>query len=205
VPLYLQALTTFDVVHRLIGYMGMYYSQRRPKELGAIKWVVDGKDRQKVTRWEEWWSRYAQGALSTMSKRRPSPRIPYGDYSFYEKSYGMTDESGDTGADLNKLLANIRFSSQFEPGLEFVDILTNAVRRTLTGNLQEPSWRNIRNVMIHRTDDPYIQFVVFGADEDIIRNADYASQVRAGFRSGGKSMMTPQVSRLVDEEIARGG
>ena len=31
VPLYLQALTTFEVLHRLIGHMTMFYSQRRPK------------------------------------------------------------------------------------------------------------------------------------------------------------------------------
>jgi hypothetical protein len=55
VPLYLQALTIFEVVHRLIGHMTMYYSQRRPQELGKIAWIVDGKDLQKITEWEKWW------------------------------------------------------------------------------------------------------------------------------------------------------
>jgi hypothetical protein len=71
-PLYLQALTTFDVLHRLIGHMTMFFSQRRPQELGKIAWVVNGKDVQKATNWERWWSYYAQGALATMSKRRPT-------------------------------------------------------------------------------------------------------------------------------------
>jgi hypothetical protein len=44
VPLYLQALTTFEVLHRLIGHMTMYFCQRRPAELGSFAWIVDGKD-----------------------------------------------------------------------------------------------------------------------------------------------------------------
>ena len=36
-PLYLQALTTFEVLHRLIGHMTMYFCQRRPSELGGVR------------------------------------------------------------------------------------------------------------------------------------------------------------------------
>jgi hypothetical protein len=43
-PLYLQAITTFDVLHRLIGHMTAHFCQRRPSELGTFAWVVDAKD-----------------------------------------------------------------------------------------------------------------------------------------------------------------
>lgn len=49
IPLYLQALTTFDVVHRLIGYVTMFFAQRKPYEIGSFAWIVDGKDPAKVT------------------------------------------------------------------------------------------------------------------------------------------------------------
>ena len=37
VPLYLQALTTFEVLHRLIGHMTMYFCQRRPANRGRSR------------------------------------------------------------------------------------------------------------------------------------------------------------------------
>jgi hypothetical protein len=45
---------------------------------------------------------------------------------------------------------NFRFSWLPEPGLELVDILTNAVRRGMMGNLKYESWKDIRSLMIHR-------------------------------------------------------
>jgi hypothetical protein len=199
VPLYLQALTTFDVIHRLIGHMTMFFSQRRPHELGTITWVVDGKDKKKVTAWESWWANYAQGALATMSQRRPAPRFDGGDYSFYDKHYGGKTEDGEKGTDLSLLLKDIRFSPDKEPGLEFVDVLTNAIRRTLTGNLKRQGWQNIRNTMVHRKNESYIQFIIFREGADLVRGALYSKIVREDFSNGGKSMLTPSNDRLLDE------
>lgn len=204
-PLYLQALTTFDVLHRLIGHMTMFFSQRRPQELGKIAWVVDGKDPQKVTNWERWWSHYAQGALATMSMRRPEPRFDAGDYSSYDKSYGTTGDDGEEGTDGKLLLKDIRFSADNEMGLEFVDILTNAVRRTLTGNLQDRGWQNIHKVMLHRNEGPYINFALFQDGEDLVKDAPYGEIVRDGFSTGGKPMLTTRNTRLAFEQAAKLG
>jgi hypothetical protein len=206
VQLYLQALTTFELLHRLIGYMTMYFSQRWPGELGKITWVVDGKDRQKVTRWEEWWSHYAQGALATMSKRRPMPRLPKlatGDYSFYDKSYGPIGDDGEKGIDLKRLLKDIRFSADSEPGLEFVDILANAIRRTLIGNLGRDGWQNIKGTMVHRNEGPYIQFLLFREGADVVQRAPYAKVVHDGFSTGGKLMLTKRNTVATQDEAAR--
>ncbi|MEJ2378245.1 MAG: hypothetical protein P8Y71_23625, partial [Pseudolabrys sp.] len=200
IPLYLQALTTFEVIHRLMGHMTMYFSQRRPHELGVISWIVDGKDPQAATRWENWWSNYAQGALATMSKGRPVPRLQEGDYSFYDKSYRSSGEGDGEGTDLKLLLKDIRFSAESEAGLELVDIVTNAVRRTLAGNLRKEGWQNIHKLMVHRNKDKYIQFVLFGQGEDVVLNAEYGARVREGFSEGGKSMLTPTNLRLIEEQ-----
>jgi len=161
--LFLQALTTFDVLHRVIGHSTSFFAQRKPYELGSFSWVVDGKEPTKVTRWEEWWAHYAQGALASMSQGRPAFMLPpefNADYSHYEK-FNAPDEKGDPGTSLKLLLKDLTFSSEVQYGLEFVDILTNAVRRALTGNLQREGWQNFHRLMIHGNDGPYISFVLF--------------------------------------------
>jgi hypothetical protein len=201
VPLYLQALATFNVLHRLIADMTMYFSQRRPAELGAFTWIVDGKDPVSVTKWEAWWSNIAQGVLANMSKTEPAPTLPVGDYSFYER-FRVADDGGEKSVDLRLLLKDIRFCTKSEEGLEFVDILSNAVRRALTGNLQKPGWKNIHRLMIHRK-EPYLQFVIFGDGEDIVKRTSYENVVIEGFSSQGKPMMTPSTTRWATDEIAK--
>jgi hypothetical protein len=205
VSLYLQSLITFEVLHGLIGHTTAFFAQRKPYELGTFSWIVDGKDPAKVTKWEEWWSYYAQGALATMSKRRPSPKLPetfFADYSFYDR-FSMSDDDGEKGTNLKLLLKDIRFSSVAEPGLEFVDILTNAVRRALTGNLKRDGWQNIARLMIHRS-EPYISFVLFGEDKEVVRRAPYATTVHEGFSRGGRSMMTNRNNEIAMREITQG-
>jgi hypothetical protein len=146
--LFLQALTTFNVLNRVIGRATTFYAQRKPHELGSFSWIVDGKDRAKVTKWEEWWAHYAQGALATMSKRKPALMLPanfHVDYSSYEK-FSAVERDGRKGTSLELLLKDLQFSSEVQPGLEFVDIVTNAVRRALVGNLQEEGWQNIHRL-----------------------------------------------------------
>jgi hypothetical protein len=48
------------------------------------------------------------------------------------------------------LSESLRFSTEPESGLELVDILTNATRRALRGNLQPEGWREIPTIMIGR-------------------------------------------------------
>jgi hypothetical protein len=201
VPLYLQALATFELLHRLIGHVTMYFSQRRPVELGSFTWIVDGKDRVAVTKWEDWWSNMARGVLATMSKTDPSPTIPVGDYSFYER-FRSHGDTGERGVDLGLLLKDIRFSTKTEEGLEFVDVLSNAVRRALMGNLQKPGWKNIHRLMIHRK-EPYLKLIIFGDGKDVVKRTNYEKVLIDGFLNRGKPMMTPSSRRWADEEIAK--
>jgi hypothetical protein len=185
----------------LIGHMTMYFCQRRPAELGALAWIVDGKDPVSATKWETWWSHFAQGALATMSKTRPGFRLPIGDYSFYER-FSVSCDNGEKVTDLKLLLKDIRFSAKSEEGLEFVDILSNAIRRTLTGKLQKAGWKNIHRLMIHRN-EPYLQFILFREGEDVVSHATYGKIVIEGFTSQGKPMLTPTNKRWAADEITK--
>jgi hypothetical protein len=188
-PLYIQALITFETLHSIINHAPLYFVQRQPQELGTFTWIVDGKEPVKITNWEMWWSWYAHGALSTMSRRRPAPRLKGADYSFYDRFKGESD--GEEGIDTNLLLANLRFSSTVKPGLELVDIVVNATRRALVGSLGEIGWRGIPRLMVHRK-EPYIKFISLRQDgSDMIRHPSYARVVRQ-FSTGGRVMLAPR-------------
>jgi hypothetical protein len=117
------------------------------------------------------------------------------DYSFYEK-FNSVDDKGEAGTSLKLLLKDISFSAQTQHGLEFVDILTNGVRRALTGKLQREGWQNMHRLMIHENGEPYISFVLFSEGEDIIHDAPYTGVVSEGFSKDGRLMLTKRNLRL---------
>lgn len=198
-PLYLQAIATFEVLHTIINHVPLYFAQRQPKELATFMWIIDGKDPTKVTNWEMWWSWYARGALANMSKRRPAPLLDGADYSFYGRFKGTIEGETEPGTDLNLLLADLRFSSAVEPGLELVDILVNATRRALLGNLGEAGWRGSPQLMVHRK-EPYIQFILLSEGADTIRHPSYARIVRQFFSGGGRLMLAPRFIQAATAE-----
>jgi hypothetical protein len=203
INLFLQALTTFDVLHRVIDRVTSFYAQRMPYELGSFSWVVDGKDPAKVTKWEEWWAWYAQGALATMLRKRGAWMLPAefnADYSFYEK-FSVKDTDGERETSLKLLLRNIDFCSNVQPGLEFVDVLSNAVRRALTNKLQKEGWQNIRRLMIHENDKQYIHFVLFQEGGDVVHKPSYVGVVHDGFTNGGRRMLTQRNWDLAKEAM----
>jgi hypothetical protein len=202
VPLYLQAIITFEVLHSIINHVPLYFAQRQPQELATFTWIVDGKEPKKITNWEMWWSWYARGALSNMSRRRPAPRLEGADYSFYERFTGKIDGGPEEGTDTSLLLADLRFSSAVEPGLELVDIVVNATRRALVGALGEADWRGIPRLMIHRK-EPYIKFISLREGADIIRHPPYGQIVRQFFSSGGRLMLAPRFARAAVAETRR--
>lgn len=199
-PLYLQAMLTFETLHNIINHVPLYFSQRQPRELGSFAWIVDGKEPSRVTNWEMWWSWFARGALANMSKSRPAPVMEGADYSFYDRFKGRIDQ-GETdaswGTDLTLLMTDLRFSSAPELGLELVDIVVNATRRALIGSLGESGWRNIPRVMIYRK-QPYIQFLMLSEGPDQIRRPSYVSIVRHHFSQGGRPMVAPRFIRAVE-------
>jgi hypothetical protein len=72
-----------------------------------------------------------------------------------------------------------------------VDIVTNATRRAIIGNLRPEGWRNIRRLMIHKKDQ-YIQLANLtdgNPYQDVA--VPYATVIRQ-FGSGGRSMIAPR-------------
>lgn len=158
--LYVQFMLMTRLVRRILNHASMYYVQRRPNELASFHWVVDAKGPAGVTTGEKWWRAMLVPFLQSMSLRDPTPMLIGADYSHFkrfESQVGnyllpfMTNPNNRTATNIKLVVTeDFRFSAEIEPGLELVDVVTNALRRALTGNLDEPAWDQIRRLMIHR-------------------------------------------------------
>jgi hypothetical protein len=195
--LFIQAIASFELLRNLIENVPLFFAQRRPQELGEFRWVVDGKDAIKATAWELWWTLYARGALAAMSKNRPGIVLEGADYSYFDRFKAISDD-GVECTDLSLLLADFQFSANPMTGLELVDVLTNAMRRALVGNLKFKGWRNLPKLMIHRNQHYPILLRLDGAS--IAPRAASYSQVMKHFSQGGRSMFTQAMLDKADED-----
>ena len=202
--LYTQAVVTFATVRTVIQHSTLFYAQRHPKELGAFYWVTDGKDRNGITDWEEWWSVVVAMHLQWQSFNDPVANLEGADYTHFERfrrkvSDGLRphfkgEEDGVDGGMVTR--EHFRCSSGPEPGLEMVDILTNAVRRAMTGRLKMAGWVDIRRLMIHRRKEPYIQLVAL---RDAMVPRSYEDVARH-FTEKGRLMLSPRFRRQAAAE-----
>lgn len=216
VPAYVQSFATYDLLYRVLDHATVYFSQRMPAELGHFEWVFDGKgDFDGETAWETWWRQVLLPMLQSMSIRKPGGRLIGGDYSYFDKFcidevpeyiahlIDAKDRRSRLHVDLAKVFRdNTRFSSRPEPGLELVDIVTNAVRRALIGNLGPDGWRDIPKLMIHRRRGPYLGMVFVGTGELPRMTLGYEAVVKR-FSRNGRSMLTPSLRRPEDEDRYR--
>ncbi|WP_318828458.1 hypothetical protein [Burkholderia cepacia] len=199
--LYVQGAVTIDLLYRNMQDMIMYHCQRFPKELAEFHWIIDAKAPAVVTDWEDWWSKTLVIWLQAMSLERPGAMLPGGDYRHFRRfilaelpAYLRDvappgDRAYGAGVDLQLMYGeSFRFSSEPEPGLELVDIVTNALRRGLAGNLGEEGWLPLRSLMIHRR-DVYVSPVGLISDDNR-KLAQSLLPVMNKFRTGGRIMAT---------------
>lgn len=197
----IQSAVIFELIDRVIEHGTMYYSQRRPQELANFHWVIDAKgDNSIPTPWESWWTMFIKPALQSKMARDPMASLKIGDYSHMKRF--EFDQISDFMKDLLKpqsdgpkpmnlglvLSESLRFSTAPEPGLELVDILTNATRRALRGNLQAEGWQDIPSIMIARNPNT-IQLLSLDSNVPESMKLPYGKTVMA-FHKNAKSMLT---------------
>jgi hypothetical protein len=197
--LYVQSVITFELIATVLNYSTMYFSQRIPRELEKFHWVIDGKERDQVTDWEDWWSQVVKPGLQAKSLRDPMPMFVEGDYRYFSRFDGkipdylrphLNNPTEESGTDIGKILSeSFRFSSDPELGLELVDILSNATRRALIGNLDKPGWKKIPKLMIHRGQH-YVRMLALMKREPTVAGYPYMSVLR-DFSKGGRNMLLP--------------
>lgn len=198
--LYVQGVVMTDLLYQITDEMIVYHCQRFPKELQEFHWIVDAKNPSAVTDWEDWWSNTIVIWLQSMSLAQPGSFLPGGDYRHFRRFMmdGLPDYVRDANPragrspamviDLQKMYReSFSFSSDPEPGLELVDIVTNALRRGLIGNLGDEAWLPLRGLMIHRS-DTYVNAV--GLGEAGLTLVKPLARRMNHFRTGGRSMST---------------
>jgi hypothetical protein len=197
--LYVQSVLTFELIATVLKHATLYYVQRMPRELESFHWVIDAKDPLGVTPWEAWWSFVVMPTLQSKFLREPIIHLVGADYSHFDRKFRTElsefhkslapDRKSDEGSDLKKIMSeSFRFSSKPERELELVDILTNAVRRGMMGNLQSEGWKNIRSLMIHRNQHYIRLLALTGHATSFDVDVPYMS-VLTHFRTGGKNMV----------------
>ena len=172
--LYLQSLAMNSLVSDVIRYSTLYYCQRKPSELGSFDWVIDAKQPNKKTEYEDLWYKLVMPVLQTESLfGEPHFRLIGGDYRYFERHFLHEDmpefifehlppdrrnnyeDKKRQGLDVrptdigNIMRRSCNFDvSQNHCGLILADILTNAIRRAFMGNLGSEGWLPIGELMI---------------------------------------------------------
>lgn len=201
-PLYVHSALMFETLATVLQHAPLYYVQRRPRELENFHWVIDGKDVSRITNTEVWWSETMLPMLQSKSIRNPIPALEGADYSHFDKKFMSSvpdflqphfpDETA--GVDLRRIMKeSFRFSSDPEYGLELVDIVVNATRRALKGNLQETGWCGIPLLMIRRQVQCLRLVRLSAVTQE--RQGPYADIIIEGFGRGSKSMLPDKAYR----------
>jgi hypothetical protein len=170
-PLMIQSILTFDLIQNILEFAPMFFSQRRPDELGEFHWVIDAKGEGGTpTDWEQWWVQFILPVIQARTLIKPIRLLPVGDHSFMKRfeipltpflhRHRQSKDTGTPAMNLAMILGeDLKFSKDPEPGIELVDIVTNATRRALVGHLKPSGYRDIPTLMIHRNPPPYIKLL----------------------------------------------
>jgi len=163
--LYAQSVLLTVLVQSVIRIATLYYCQRDPFTLSRFRWIIDAKA-DNLTNYEDLWSTVVMPFCESDSLSKPMAFLEGGDYSWFDRNF-----NGDMATapkhlqpfrkkekqnepfyafDAKKVLSEHRSfkSSKKNLGLQLVDIVVNAIRRALHGNLQVNGWGDLGRLMV---------------------------------------------------------
>lgn len=84
--LYIQAMSTVELLTNLIETASMYYAQRIPRELATFRWRIDAKDHV-MTPYEMLWSEIIMPFAESKGMRDPTVTLeaPSANYRYFER------------------------------------------------------------------------------------------------------------------------
>lgn len=141
--LYIQCTLMRELVWSTLQKATMYFSQRRPYELGKFSWYIDAKDQQKITSQEQWW----KTTLCPLLERCSLALFEKGNYNHFNKNYSFSkdmwfpDNSRKMmkGHHLNKIFTEELYfiDSKKELLIQVTDILTSFIRKALKQEIKD--------------------------------------------------------------------
>lgn len=215
-PLYAQMVVQTVAITKVIENVGMYFSQRMPKELGDFHWIIDAKDKQR-TEYEDLWTEMVMPFLQAHTIAKPFAIFDEGDYSYFDRfNYKkLPDELKDVASkkapstNIRMLMSESRkfVDSEIEPGIQLVDICTSTLRRALKGNFKPLGYAQLGSLMIRRKNGA-ITLCDFGTSPD--SNETYFVkvpyfEVLKNLRKNNRSMLLPKYYKAALQQDERTG
>jgi hypothetical protein len=163
--LYVQSVLLTVLVQSVIRIATLYYCQRDPFTLSHFRWVIDAKA-DNLTDYEDLWSFVVMPFCESDSLSKPMAFLKGGDYTWFDRNFNLdmatapkhlqpfikkeSQNEPFRAFDAKKVLSEHRSfeSSENNLGLQIVDILVNAIRRALHGNLQINGWGDLGRLMV---------------------------------------------------------
>lgn len=196
--LYAQAVALTEVVWNAFQNGQLFFCQRYPGELARFRWVIDAKGKDRITDYEKWWRQSVMPLVQSRSAREPVIHLKGGDYSAFRRNFPSVpvpehlqtiSRNSKTRADnVNAILGRemVFAASEAHVGLQIADILTNALRRSLSSRLQPEGWTPLAKLLI-RNRKGAIRLRNFGPRSGSVRTP-YAKVINQ-LNRGGRSMI----------------
>lgn len=154
--LFVQAFVTTHLIADVMELATLYYSQRRPLELGSFSWTVDAKDSD-LTLMERTWFDLLLPLIYTRSLTEPMTLMPGGDYSALEPyrtplppRAGVSEKQ--YGTNLRMAIADtITFRNSLDDlGLQIADNMSSILTRALNETLGTAGWQDLAPFFVYK-------------------------------------------------------
>jgi hypothetical protein len=206
--LYVQCVAMHQLLWTIVEEAALYFSQRRPKDLGKFEWLVDAKDPTRITSQEEWWKNVI-GPLGQSRSRREGFITGKGkefNYAYFDRAFSSEQElwypdrpQRIQGIDINKLITQqVAFvDSKSELFIQAVDVLTGFMRRALRSQTTDRHiFPALGKLMIRRTRGGKLQSVrLICLDQKEHDVAEYLGSRLRAISSAGRVLLKPEKSR----------
>lgn len=160
-PEFVQFILLQKLVENVLRVIPNYFGFKGPRELGRFLWKADAKNNGRSS-YEICWGKLGAGLLQSAFLARPPETDPRGDYrDFYGAYLFKTQEwpdhlprpvrggSGrimDLGAVLRESFSFV--NSRDSAGIQLADVVTNAFRRAVMGNLGRSGWDRLGELIL---------------------------------------------------------
>jgi len=217
--LYAQSVLLTVLVQSVIRIATLYYCQRDPFTLSHFRWVIDAKANS-LSNYEDLWSTLVMPFCETDSLTKPLDVLEGGDYSWFDRNFKLDMKTAPEhlqpfikkegknepfrAFDVKKVLSEHRSfeSSKNNLGLQLVDIVVNAIRRALHGNLQIKGWGNLGRLMISPEKGKNAMKMVVLHDEAVSKPISYGGVIKH-FDKLSKPMVDKEFFRKLERKKKR--
>jgi len=160
-PEFVQFTLLRKLVENVLRVSLNHFGFNGPRELGRFLWKADAKNNGRSS-YEICWGKLGAGLLQSAFLARPLETDPHGDYRDLDDAYlfktqewpdhlprSVRSGSGrtmDLGAILRESFSFV--DSRDSAGIQLADIVTNAFRRAVMGNLERAGWNRLGELIL---------------------------------------------------------